>query len=489
MNLKTKKIISSLLIAANLALPANITLAKEESKTHQEIQVYFNNEKIEFDQQPIIVNGRTKVPFRAIFETMGTVVYYRESDSSILGLTRDGDTIYHVVGTNKATINGIEKTYDSVSEIVNDRTLIPVRMVADLLSAEVEWKEKTKTVDIEKNIETNEFHKKIRGIMGCVIDQNFNPEDFKRYIDYQCKNWNMDPKQVILDVNMDLDRELYESYYQRVTKSGYKVDIPAFMPKEDEISIVPEEKFNSNTILVNKFNSLPDNYYPNNLYEIERFHKIDENTEPIVLKENVVQDFLAFSEAYEEYLVSKRMSRAKTEGSYGFNMVDTIGFHTKDVTATNFVAMSRWINTLIKGITYHERLYYISIHTYEDLETGLSFIVNNPLDDQYYKKSLGYELTPEEEAFASLEAIVTEEAQFLIDIAHKYGFVQRYPNDKEHITRMRGTDSIFRYVGKDVAKIMYDENLCLEEYCAKYESNTSYKTDIESTKKKVLERY
>ena len=147
-NEKAKKIISSLVIATTItsSMP-NMVLAKSESTNNKEIKVYFNDERIEFDQQPIIVDGRTKVPFRAIFESMGTVVYYRQSDGSILGLSRDGDVIQHKIGTNKATINGVEKTYDSVSEIINDRTLIPVRMVSDLLSAKVEWDSKDITVD------------------------------------------------------------------------------------------------------------------------------------------------------------------------------------------------------------------------------------------------------------------------------------------------------------------------------------------------------
>ena len=53
MKTQTKRLISSLLIAANLTLPANITLAKEESKHNTEIVVKFNNEQIELDQQPI----------------------------------------------------------------------------------------------------------------------------------------------------------------------------------------------------------------------------------------------------------------------------------------------------------------------------------------------------------------------------------------------------------------------------------------------------
>lgn len=51
--------------------------------------------------------------------------------------------------------------------------------------------------------------------------------------------------------------------------------------------------------------------------------------------------------------------------------------------------------------------------------------------------------------------------------SYKYGFVKRYPADKVDITGISNERWHFRYVGKEVAKIMYEENLCLEEYIEK----------------------
>lgn len=493
MKTKTKKIISSILIAANIAIPANITLAKSESKTHQEVKVYFNEEKIEFDQQPIIVDGRTKVPFRAIFETMGTVVYHRVKDNSILAITRDGDAIYHVIGTNKATKNGKEFTFDSTSELKNDRTLIPVRMVADLLNAKVEWDGNTSEVDITKEMDTNEYHKKIRGILGCSIDKNFNPEDFKRYVSYQYKHWNMDPKQVILDVNMDLDRELVEGTFtvQLTDYYGkpYDESITGLVPKKEDITLV--EDVNSKTVLVNKFNILPYDYTPNNIKLIEKGKYINSD---FSIKSEAYNDFMEFSNAYKNF----EKNRSKYYGNNGQNgliynnsgMLSN-GFTKKHTLDNEVFVLKRVAGDKLSGVTEQERLNYIFAHTFDDLQTGLSFDfgVNYTNVMVLYKKRLGYTLSEQDEYFANMYEIVSESEQWRRDNAHKYGFVLRYPRGKEHITRMRATDEIYRYVGKEVAKIMYDENLCLEEYCAKYESKTSYKTDIESTKKKVLQRY
>ena len=58
----------------------------------------------------------------------------------------------------------------------------------------------------------------------------------------------------------------------------------------------------------------------------------------------------------------------------------------------------------------------------------------------------------------------TNEAKFLFTNAHLYGFILRYPQDKTDITGYPYESWHYRYVGKDVAKIIYENNLTLEEY-------------------------
>lgn len=58
----------------------------------------------------------------------------------------------------------------------------------------------------------------------------------------------------------------------------------------------------------------------------------------------------------------------------------------------------------------------------------------------------------------------TDEYKWLVNNAHKYGFVLRYPEDKTDITGMIYQPWHWRYVGIDVANEMKSNNLCLEEY-------------------------
>lgn len=58
----------------------------------------------------------------------------------------------------------------------------------------------------------------------------------------------------------------------------------------------------------------------------------------------------------------------------------------------------------------------------------------------------------------------TDEYKWLVNNAHKYGFVLRYPEDKTEITGIIYQPWHWRYVGVDVANEMKSNNLCLEEY-------------------------
>ena len=53
---------------------------------------------------------------------------------------------------------------------------------------------------------------------------------------------------------------------------------------------------------------------------------------------------------------------------------------------------------------------------------------------------------------------------WLAENAHEYGFINRYPEDKVHITGIMNEPWHYRYVGENAAKEMYEQRICLEEY-------------------------
>lgn len=58
----------------------------------------------------------------------------------------------------------------------------------------------------------------------------------------------------------------------------------------------------------------------------------------------------------------------------------------------------------------------------------------------------------------------TKEAKWLNEHAHEYGFILRYPEDKEAVTMISFESWHYRYVGKEAAAFMRENNLCLEEF-------------------------
>ena len=111
------------------------------------ITVTLNGDKIEFDVQPQLIDDRTMVPLRKIFEAMGAVVDW-DNDTQTVTATKDDKVVTAKINDRNLYINGVAKTLDVPPMIVDDRTLVPVRFVAEAFGANVDWNEATRTVVI-----------------------------------------------------------------------------------------------------------------------------------------------------------------------------------------------------------------------------------------------------------------------------------------------------------------------------------------------------
>lgn len=100
--------------------------------------VFYDDEKIEFDQIPVIENGRTLVPLRAIFEKIGAEVDWNEADKTVTA-QKDDTQISLTIDNTTAVKNGEKIELDVPAKIVNGRTLVPVRFVADCFGVDVDW--------------------------------------------------------------------------------------------------------------------------------------------------------------------------------------------------------------------------------------------------------------------------------------------------------------------------------------------------------------
>jgi len=120
------------------------------------IKVTLDGKLIEFDVPPQIINGRTMVPIRAIFEAMGAKVNWyepikaarAEKDDKFVTIKLESEDLW--IMPFGQTENQIIKM-DCVPILIDGRILVPARYVAEAFNYNVNWNETTKTVVISNN--------------------------------------------------------------------------------------------------------------------------------------------------------------------------------------------------------------------------------------------------------------------------------------------------------------------------------------------------
>ena len=96
---------------------------------------------------PLIQNDRTLVPVRAIVEAMGGSVNWDEETQTAL-LELNGDIITLTLGSQTAFLNEEAHTLDVTPVSINDRTMLPIRFIAESFRFDVEWDGDTQTITI-----------------------------------------------------------------------------------------------------------------------------------------------------------------------------------------------------------------------------------------------------------------------------------------------------------------------------------------------------
>ena len=137
------------LIAIVLTLTAILsTFAVTASAADTPLTVTVDGTAVTFpDQQPVIKNSRTLVPVRFIAEALG---YEVEWDEKVNAAVIDNGRIVMYIGTNHAIIDGQHKTLDVKSELIGDRTMVPLRVIAETLDCTVDWLNEIRTVQINR---------------------------------------------------------------------------------------------------------------------------------------------------------------------------------------------------------------------------------------------------------------------------------------------------------------------------------------------------
>ena len=108
-----------------------------------------NGETVAMDVAPQVVNGRTMLPARAIAEALGAIVGW-DGDLSAATFTNDTTVIKIIIGSDVAIVNDEEVKLDAAAFIEDGRTFLPLRFICETLGATVDWDTATSTATITK---------------------------------------------------------------------------------------------------------------------------------------------------------------------------------------------------------------------------------------------------------------------------------------------------------------------------------------------------
>lgn len=232
---------------------------------------------------------------------------------------------------------------------------------------------------------------------------------------YQIKNFNVSN---IERYNTYHDTHDY-SYADVVTYVNINLDLPPYA------STNTVSDGDSTLVLVNKYNCLPKNYSPSDLDYIA-------GTQGQTPMRKVAK------EALEEL-----QQAVKAEAN--FSLLPTTAYRNYGFQSTlynNYVAKD--------GVTAADT--YSARPGCSEHQTGLAIDLKNP-------------------ATPSTIRLTEANYDWLKNNAYRFGFIIRFPKDKEFITGYQEENWHIRYVGKDIAKFIYENNLTLEEYIDLYQTN------------------
>lgn len=106
----------------------------------QPIRVFVDKEKINFNKQPIMMNGTTLVEFRPIFEKLGLQIGWDNATQTITG-QKDGLSIKLTIGSKTAMVNNQTVSLLVEPKIIDGYTFVPLRFIGETTKKNVKWLE------------------------------------------------------------------------------------------------------------------------------------------------------------------------------------------------------------------------------------------------------------------------------------------------------------------------------------------------------------
>ena len=127
-----------------------VTFENVDYQKSENIRVVVEGTQIQFDVNPQIINGRTLVPMRAIFEAIGLAVDW-DNENRVAKGTNENISIELKIDSNKAIVNMEEKVLDVPASIIAGRTMVPLRFLSESIGYNVVWVGNSNLILISKS--------------------------------------------------------------------------------------------------------------------------------------------------------------------------------------------------------------------------------------------------------------------------------------------------------------------------------------------------
>nr|WP_246054410.1 stalk domain-containing protein [Paenibacillus anaericanus] len=149
--MKLLKILGKVLLATTLLAGTLTGLHINQVDAAPPVSIQLDNYPLSFPTEPIIVEGTTMVPFRAISEALGIQITWNQSTKTIDAVQGEGANATRVqltLNNKKAIVNGSTVNLNVAPQSVSGNTLIPLSFFSQQFGADVKWDQATRTVSI-----------------------------------------------------------------------------------------------------------------------------------------------------------------------------------------------------------------------------------------------------------------------------------------------------------------------------------------------------
>ena len=184
-------------------------------------------------------------------------------------------------------------------------------------------------------------------------------------------------------------------------------------------------KLNDIGILVNKYIRVPNNYKPSDLVLMDKYAK---------------DNIYLVKEAYDNYIL----------------MAETAQKNNLNIRAISAYRDVNYQKELYSKYTQNDSINKVDTYSarpgFSEHHTGLCIDIDNMASSYEYFE-------------------YTDEYQWMINNSYKYGFILRYPKDKEAITGYMYESWHYRYVGRKASKYIHKNNITYDEYFVKFLEN------------------